>query len=189
MAVATRQQAPLADQETVQDAPAGLQAAPDKSRRNALIMVGVVLVALAAVIAAMAFTSSSARQLTEDQLQPGDCLTGSNLGLGSGGDWPAEVTAVPCTQRHLAEVFFAGNAWPQSLTSYPGFNTASDRGYARCLTAFTAYDGIGNSASAFMIYSIVPADANDWGSGDRELVCVAYQQGVPVDYSIKGSAQ
>jgi hypothetical protein len=173
----------------VQNAPADQQAAPDKSRRKAIIMVGVALVALAAVIAAITIMSSSTRQLTADQLQPGDCLTGSSLGLGAGGDWPDEVTAVPCTQRHLAEVFFAGNAWPQSLTSYPGFNAAGDQGYSRCLAAFTAYDGIGNSASIFMIDWIVPGYANDWASGDRELVCMAYQQGVPVDYSIKGSAR
>jgi hypothetical protein len=145
------------------------------------------------VIAAIAITSSSAtsssaRQLTVDQLQPGDCLTGSNLGLGTSSDWPYQVMAVPCTRRHLAEVFFAGDAWPQSLTSYPGFNAAGDQGYSRCLAAFTLYDGIGNSASVFMIVDIVPGDASDWASGDRQLICVAYQPGGPVDYSIKGSA-
>ena len=199
MAVATRQQAPPADQETVQDAPADQQAAPDKSRRNALVMVGVALVALAAVIAAVAIasssatsssaTSSSARQLTEGQLQPGDCLTGSNLGLGTDSDWPDEVTAVSCTQRHLAEVFFADNVWSQSL-AYPGDNAASNQANARCFSAFRAYDGIANSESALTFDYIVPADASDWASGDRLVVCVAWEQpqpGAPLSYSIKGS--
>jgi DivIVA domain-containing protein len=115
------------------------------SRLDALVMVAAGLAVLVAVIVHIAVTGQMAGQLTEDQLQPGDCLRGSNLGLGSGGTWPDYVTAVPCTQQHLAEVFFAGNAWPQSLTAYPGDNVISDQGSARCNTAFdetrTGHDG------------------------------------------------
>jgi hypothetical protein len=46
-------------------------------------MVGVGLVVLVAVVVAIAAASSSTRQLTWDQLQPGDCLQGSDLGLGT----------------------------------------------------------------------------------------------------------
>jgi hypothetical protein len=52
-----------------------------------------------------------------------DCLTGSDLGLGTGGTWPDLVTVMPCTQRHTAEVFFAENAWPQSM-AYSGNNVS-----------------------------------------------------------------
>jgi hypothetical protein len=38
--------------------------------------------------------------------------------------------------------------------------------------------------SAFQIDYIVP-DKTTWSSGDRQLVCLAYQPGAPVDYSIK----
>jgi len=126
------------------------------------------------------------------QLRTGNCLTGSTLGLGSGGTWPYMVAAVPCTGPHLAEVFFAGDAWPKSPAAYPGDNAIADQGYARCLTAFSAYDGIDNSESAFAIYFISPFDG-DWSSGNRLLVCLAYEStskhpgGVPVDYSVKGS--
>jgi hypothetical protein len=191
-AIATHQQAPPADKETPEDALADQQAGPGKSRRKALVTVGVGLVALAAVIAAIAITSSSARQLTADQLQPGDCLTGSNLGLGTGSDWPDEVTAVPCTQRHLAEVFFAGNVWPQSLAAYPGDDAVNSQADARCFSAFRAYDGIANSESAFTFDYIVPSGASDWASGDRLVVCLAWelpQPGLRVNYSIKGSHQ
>lgn len=157
------------------------------SRFDALVMIAAGLAVLAAVIVHLAVTSQLAGQLTEDQLQPGDCLRGSNLGLGSGGTWPDYVTAVPCTQQHLAEVFFAGNAWPQSLTAYPGDNVISDQGSARCNTAFSAYDRTDNSESAFTIYYVVPYGANDWASGDRRLVCMAYQPGITANYSIKGS--
>ena len=104
-------------------------------------------------------------------------------------------TAVPCTGPHLAEVFFAGTAWPKSLTAYPGDNAIFDRGNARCLTAFGAYDGTDNSISSFTIDDIEPYGSDDWASGDRWLVCLAYEStdqypgGAPVNYSIKGSQQ
>ena len=123
------------------------------------------------------------------QLRPGVCLTGSNLDLGGGGTWPLWLKAVPCTDQHLAEVFFAGNAWPQSM-AYPGDYVVGDQSYARCRSAFRAYDGIGNPISEFSILSVSP---DDWASGDRKLVCAAYEstpqnpEGTPVDYSIYGS--
>jgi DivIVA domain-containing protein len=128
------------------------------------------------------------------QFRPGDCLTGAALGLGSGRTWPYMVAPVPCTDPHLAEVFFAGNAWPRSPTAYPGDNTISGQGYARCLTAFSAYDGTGPSASAFSIDYVIPYSDN-WSSGNRWLVCMAYDpsrqnpRGSLVDYSIKGTGQ
>jgi hypothetical protein len=135
---------------------------------------------------------SSSRQLSYTQLSAGDCLVGSNLGLANANPWPAEVTAVPCTHRHLAEIFFAGNVWSQSL-AYPGYDAISHQGYARCLSAFLAYDGIAQPASAFSISYTAP-DAATWPAGDRQVVCAAYQpylgaaNGVqPVNYSIKGS--
>jgi DivIVA domain-containing protein len=127
------------------------------------------------------------------QFRPGDCLTGSGLGLDSGGPWPYMVAAVPCTDPHLAEVFFAGNAWPGSLTAYPGNNAIADQGWARCLTAFSAYDGVDISGSAFSISYSAPYGGDDWGSGNRWLVCLAYDPtrqnpgGSLVAYSIKGS--
>lgn len=130
------------------------------------------------------------------QLRPGDCLTSSNMDLGGGGTWPFMVAAAPCTSPHIAEVFYAGNAWPQSM-AYPGDEAVGDQAYARCLTAFSAYDGAGESQSAFSIQTIVPMPAGDWGSGDRWLVCIAYDSAfqypggtpAPVDYSIKASSK
>jgi hypothetical protein len=167
-------------------------------RRTALIAASVgagVLIALAALIAVIVarHSSTSANQLTWDQMQPGDCLTGSNMGLGNSTPWPDYVTRAACTQPHEAEVFFAGDNWPQSL-AYPGKKTIDDQAHARCATAFTGYDGIAYTASAFTFDSIFDDDASDWASGDRSLDCVAYEPsssgpsgGAPVDYSIKGS--
>jgi hypothetical protein len=142
----------------------------------------------------------AATQLTWYQLEPGDCLAGSDMGLGNAKPWPDLVTRVSCTQRHEAEVFFAGNLWPQSQ-AYPGKDAIDNQTWTRCNTTFTAYDGIDASfesndppSSAFTFAQIADDDSADWASGERRLVCVAYRpdfnvsSGVtPVDYSIKGT--
>ena len=121
----------------------------------------------------------------DDISAPGrDCLQGSDLANFSQGNGP--FTTVPCTQRHTEEVFFAGNAWPRSL-AYPGDQAVYDDGYARCLTAFSAYDGTDSSSSAFGVMSSTP-DSSTWPGGDRRLVCFATML-VSVDYSIRGSGQ
>jgi len=150
--------------------------------------------AAAVMTTLIAWVPSLTGHMGAAQLRPGDCLTGAGLRLSSGGPWPYMVAAVPCTDPHLAEVFFAGNAWPASPTAYPGDNEIYWEGYDRCLTAFSAYDGTDNSGSAFSIYYIAPYSDN-WASGNRWVVCMAYDpsrqdpRGSLVDYSIKGTAQ
>jgi hypothetical protein len=181
------------------DEPPGERTSPGDSRRGNLIWGGgaiAVFVALIAVIGVTATSASpanqSANQLTWDQLQPGDCLAGSDMGLGAGGWWPDLVTQVACTQRHEAEVFFVGDIWPQSL-AYPGDTALGSQAYARCTAAFPAYDGTDYGQSSFQVTSIVPGGP-DWDAGDRSLACLAYEAsssgpsgGTPVDYSIRGS--
>jgi hypothetical protein len=172
------------------------------SRRKGLVVAGAGIVLLAApitVIGAMDSSAPSANQSasstnqpTSDQLRSGDCLAGSNMHLGNSTPWPEYVTRVPCTKRHEAEVFFAANVWPQSQ-AFPGKAAIGSRADARCGEAFTAYDGIDVSQSAFT-YDEIVLDSSDWASGDRSLACVAYEPspsgpsgGAPVNYSIKGS--
>jgi hypothetical protein len=155
-----------------------------------MAVAGAGFVALLGVVLVTRGASTSTpltRQLREDQLRSGDCLQASKLVLGNGTffGWPHLVTAVPCTQQHQAEVFFAGNAWPQSR-AFPGKNAIANRGVARCRSAFRAYDGIVPSASFFMIDYIIP-DSVAWASGNRRVVCVAYEPWAPVTFSIKGS--
>jgi hypothetical protein len=167
------------------------RAAVREPRRRVLVLVSLALAGLVAgvTVPLVLANSSSQRQLTLTQLRQGDCLTGSNLGLGTDSPWPDTVTAVPCTQQHLAEVFFAGNDWPRSLKKYPGSNAVNSQAQNRCALAFIAYDGLPPAESIFNLDSIVPSPASDWASGDRWLVCVAYQQGVTLSHSFEGSVQ
>jgi DivIVA domain-containing protein len=178
-------------------------------RWNVLVMVGVTTaLTVSLLIVGLTSLRSSARsqaptsplstsappQLTVDQLQPGDCLRGSDIGLGTDSAWPSLVTAVPCTQQHVAEVFFAGNAWPQSLAAYPGDDAVNNTADDRCDAAFAAYDGTTPDESAFT-YDFITPDSSTWPDGDRSLICVAhestsqYPDGAAVNYSIKGSGR
>ena len=151
---------------------------------TALVVVSGLIVGL--IIQSRYSTSStpSTDQLTIYQVQTGDCLQGSDLA--NFNQWNGPFTAVPCTQPHTVEVFFAGNSWPRSL-AYPGDQAVYDDGYARCLTTFSAYDGVDNSASEFGVMSSTP-DSSTWPGGDRWLACFATTL-VSVDYSIRGSGQ
>ena len=134
--------------------------------------------------------ASATRHLRLAQLRTGDCLTGSNLGLGTNNPWPGLTTAVPCGQSHIAEVFFADHAYWAG--SYPGDSTLTQAADAKCGQVFGAYVGIPDTNSAYNWDDIYPS-ATDWSGGERELVCVAYHPtssapgGTPVTGSLKGS--
>ncbi len=152
------------------------------------------LAGLMALVAVARFvptsTGPSQTQLTWDQLQPGDCLTGSNMALGTGDPWPDEVTSVPCTRSHLAEVIFADDIWPQSA-AYPGDEEIGIEAIERCNAALADYTGeTQDYIQDFALQPIMPG-STDWADGDRSLQCVAYKSsagqlgGTPVSYSIK----
>jgi len=180
-------------------------AAPSNSRRGlpvlAVVVVGALVLAglgAAILVAGVAHSSphtraARARQLTEQQLRPGDCLAGSNLSPGTGdiwsytaSEWPYTVTAVACNQRHLAEVFFTGNLWPASLAAYPGDDAVFSTGEGQCVGLLAGYAGA--SAVGVGIEFITPG-GGDWASGDRLVVCMAYQLGYPLFHSVKATGR
>ena len=179
-----------AQQRSVAADPAVAQRAGRSGPSQIAVGIATALVVMGGLIAGLIIhsrystSSSPSTDLTIYQLQTGDCLQGSDLA--NFNQWNGPFIAVPCNQPHTAEVFFAGNAWPRSL-AYPGDQAVYDDGYARCLTAFSAYDGIDNSSSEFGVMSSTP-DSNTWPGGDRWLACFATML-VSVDYSIRGSGQ
>ena len=126
------------------------------------------------------------------QLQAGDCLTGADLELDTAKPWPRLAMAVPCGQRHTAEVFLATNRfWPEDLP-FPGGGTVVRAADAACNRAFASYVGIAYAKSVYTWTNIFP-DASTWAYGDRGLHCVAYyptpdrRAGAYLTGSIKGS--
>ena len=131
-------------------------------------------------------------QLT--QLRVGDCLTGANLNLNLTTPWPKLSLAVPCSQGHTAEVFYANNYYWHKNSAYPGDATIKKDATAACDSAFQSYVGIAYSQSQYTWTDVVP-DSATWPSGDRGLHCVAYYApsnqpaGATVFGSIKGTAK
>ena len=222
---------PVAHEPPVVDAAAGVPGAPialphelvgqrtgRSPRRNALIMVGAGLTALAAVIAVIAIANSSTSSHSSSTSShssvssapsapsvssaPSPTASPSRLAydqlrpgdclqvpnINTISTWPNFFTVVPCAQRHTGEVFFANDIWPQSI-AYPGDNATSKQADARCGRAFTPYDGISPDRSAFTYAYDLP-DSTSWPSGDRSIQCIAYDpNGASMDYSLKGSNQ
>ncbi len=139
-----------------------------------------------------AATAPAVGNLKLAQLQVGDCLTGANMELNTSNPWPKLTSAVPCRQRHTAEVFFADNTfWPKSM-SFPGSAAIAKDGNATCNSAFLAYVGMAFPASMFTWTNIIP-DPSTWPSGDRGLHCIAYYPtheqpaGATITGSIRGA--
>ena len=141
--------------------------------------------------AAPSATAATVRHLTAQQLRAGDCLTGSNLGLNNNNPWPQSVEAVPCSQKHIAEVFYSATYWG-AKQAYPGTTAVSNQAIAKCRSVFTAYDGIAQSSSQYSDVDLYP-ESSDWATGDRSLQCIAYWAtnadpgGAPLYGSIQGS--
>jgi tRNA A-37 threonylcarbamoyl transferase component Bud32 len=130
--------------------------------------------------------------LTLAQLRAGDCLTGADLRLDTAKPWPRLAQAVPCGQRHTAEVFLADDSfWAENLP-YPGSATVVRAADAACNSAFRSYVGIAYDKSRYTWTNVFP-DAATWLVGDRGLHCVAYystqkqRAGAYLTGSIRGS--
>jgi hypothetical protein len=78
--------------------------------------------------------------------------------------------------------------------AYLGDSEVRNQAQARCDAEFLKYDGT-DHASSGLGYDYVAPDSTTWPSGDRFIVCVAYEPAstgsgaVPLNYSIKGSGQ
>jgi hypothetical protein len=133
------------------------------------------------------------QQVTPDQLRAGDCIKGP-ADINTASTWPDLISVVPCTRKHLAEVFYSANYWPVAM-AFPGNAVINKQAHAKCLKAFSAYDGSMYSESQYTYYGGNPRGRQDWNSGDRLLTCVAYfyrhglPRGKPLYASIRGSDQ
>jgi hypothetical protein len=122
--------------------------------------------------AATRMPTPGVQQLTVDQLRTGDCIQ-RPPDINTASAWPDLVTAVPCTERHIAEVIYAGNYWPAAMT-FPGHAKIDRQAGEKCLKTFHAYDGISYADSEYTGYDFAPLVRSDWDQGDRQLTCVVF---------------
>jgi hypothetical protein len=141
---------------------------------------------------APAFTHGT-QELTFEQLRAGDCIQGPP-DINTRRAWPDLISVVPCTKRHLAEVFYSANYWPAAM-AFPGNAAMISQANKECHKAFYSYDGLSYVYSNYSTYYLFPGGRPDWNLGDRQLVCVSYfwthkvPRGKPLSVSIKASFQ
>ncbi|MGK5682850.1 septum formation family protein [Actinoplanes sp. URMC 104] len=106
-------------------------------------------------------------------LQPGDCISGSDLRLAdSNANWPSSTTVVPCDQPHDGEVIMSSDPWERNA-AFPGEDRVDDVARERCREAFRSYLGVEHFQSIYeYVFRSPPADL--WKQGDRHVYCVAY---------------
>ncbi|HVN13283.1 MAG TPA: TIR domain-containing protein, partial [Kineosporiaceae bacterium] len=186
--------------------------APRRVRRRRLeaVAVGVASLAVLGVLGAILFLSSNPKQPTSiaqpgrpvniHKLVGGDCLltpqdyahsgsTTSNYWADSQAALPQVLSVVPCGQPHSAEVVVSSNVNGSATASYPGDTAINNEWSSQCESAFETYVGIPYRDST-LAYTGISPDASSWSSGDRQLLCIAYNPtGDTLLGSIRGSAQ
>jgi hypothetical protein len=133
------------------------------------------------------------RLLTSDELRAGDCIQGPP-GININTSWPDVVPAVPCTDRHIAEIIYSGNYWP-AATAFPGNSTIYQQAAKKCTKEFHTYVGISIQNSKYSGYYVSPQGRSQWNEGDRLLTCVVFlrtskwPRGKALYASLKDSAE
>jgi hypothetical protein len=147
--------------------------------RGLLIRVGIIAAIVLAVFVFRAYLSGSA-----SDLKVGDCF-----------DPPATTEQVvkdvqhhPCTDAHLAEVFYVGK-YDEASTGYPARDAFEAFVLDRCIGAFQAYTGKAyESATDLDIQPFWPTEEG-WGKGDKEVTCFAVRvDGGTMTTSVKAQA-
>ncbi|MDX2024796.1 septum formation family protein [Microcella sp.] len=114
------------------------------------------------------------------ELEVGMCLNDANL--------PERFTTIPlvdCAQSHDSEVYAI---LPLADGPYPGdeevFRLAEDG----CYEAYEPYVGMSYDTSYYYFAYYWP-DKNGWGAGDRNVVCIVYDENGQIEGSVRGSGR
>ncbi len=116
------------------------------------------------------------------RIRVGDCLGPLELGVSF-----ESVEAVPCSEPHQSEVFYAWNV-PGDV--FPGDNGMSEIASEGCYEAFSGFVGIAYEDSIYGYNTITPT-AESWDQfDDREVQCLItdYNGGL-LTGSAEGTAQ
>lgn len=113
-------------------------------------------------------------------LEVGMCLDDANL--------PATFTSIPlvdCAEPHDSEVYAV-----ETLAdgAYPGEEEIFRLAEEVCLDAFEPYVGISYDRSLYYFAYYWP-EKNNWGAGDRDVVCVLFDENGQTEGSVRGSGR
>jgi hypothetical protein len=116
-------------------------------------------------------------------LQPGTCVQNPELLTGR----VETVVEVPCEQSHTHEVYHKVTYTPPD----GAYDEARISQFAseQCTQSFATYVGIPFDRSRYYYVQFSPTQESWTQRGDREVVCLLFQQGAQLTGSARGSAQ
>jgi hypothetical protein len=113
-------------------------------------------------------------------IEVGECLNDT----GAAGE-VSEVPTIDCAKPHDKEVY-ASATLPDG--DYPGEDAARAQADSDCASAFTTFVGVPYVDSTLYLSYYYPTEQS-WDGGDREVLCLIYDDGVKVTGSLEGAAR
>ncbi len=111
----------------------------------------------------------------------GDCLNDENS-VGNDGT-VTEVPIVDCAVSHDSEVI-ASQKIDEGDGTFPGDNTVKVDADRQCIAPFESFVGAALDTTALDYTYYFPSEES-WGTGDREILCVAYDPAGRVEGTLK----
>lgn len=114
-------------------------------------------------------------------LRVGDCL----LDAGSMDTEVSETPTVPCAEAHDYEAYEAQDIPGEE---FPGDEAVATQAEQVCYDAFTPFVGMSYEESVLNFNYFVPTAAS-WDAGDREILCLVYDEAAQTTGSLAGVAR
>lgn len=130
-------------------------------------------------------TSTTAAPTAVTDLEVGDCVVGAPFS----GDRSGEATdaqLADCAAAHDGEVVGLVTYTQGPNADYPGQDRVSAFADEKCAAAFAAYVGTAYGTGPLSMLSLWPTE-DSWAGGDREAICVAFDETAPLTGSVAGS--
>lgn len=110
----------------------------------------------------------------------GDCLNDG----GVEGE-VSEVAVIDCASAHDSEAF---KSVMMADGDFPGETVVSDQAVSDCTSAFSDFIGLDYESSTLDFSYYYPTE-DSWSSGDREILCIAYDPNGTTTGSLEGAAK
>lgn len=114
-------------------------------------------------------------------IRVGDCLNTAAL---EGTDELSDVPIVPCDDPHDDEVYFAFTVADGEYDE----DAILDEADTTCIAEFGTFIGLAYDASTLEYWPMYPTEGS-WGTGDREVLCIAYDPAGQVSGTLADSAR
>lgn len=114
----------------------------------------------------------------------GDCF---DLNEGPDVEEVGDIRAIPCSEPHMFEAYFATDL---AAGSYPSRSALDAEIESACFPSFETYVGRDYETSELYVTSFEPTP-DGWREGDRGLLCVisTYNAETPLTGSVRGSGR